>query len=107
MDMQTRRERMREWIELGVRDGLTFKELAKRAGVCGRTLRRWNAVFRAESAQRSEPDREEHAFVELIERAERTSSRIEVVMPGERRIVIDGTAIVEALTRLLTAVERC
>lgn len=107
MDKRSRRERMREWIALGVRDGLQFKDLALRAGVSERTLRRWNTVFRHESAQRATPDRDERAFVELIERSEANSSRIEIVLPGERRRVIEGHAVVEALARILLAVERC
>lgn len=107
MDKHSRRERMREWIALGVRDGLQFKELARRAGVTERTLRRWNAVFRDESAQRATAGRDERAFVELIERSDPDSSRIEIVLPGERRRVIEGHAVVEALARILLAVERC
>jgi transposase-like protein len=97
---------MRECVALGVRDGLSFHELARRAGVTDRTLRRWNRLFREESLQRAVPDRAEGAFVDLIEHSE-LGSRIEVVLPGERRIVINGTAIVEALARILTAVDRC
>lgn len=107
MDSQSRREWIRAWIALGVREGLTFKELAKRSGLDRRTLSRWNAAFRKESAQKATPDREEHAFVELVERSGSNSSRIEVVLPGERRIVVDGSAIVEALVRVITAVQQC
>ena len=97
---------MREWIALGVREGLSFHALAKRAGVSERSLRRWNRVFREESLQRAQPDRAETAFVDLLEHSE-LGSRIEVVLEGERRVVINGTAIVEALARLLTSIERC
>jgi transposase len=107
MDHRSRRERMQDWIAVGVREGLTFKQLAKRAGVSERTLREWNKLFRQESARRAAPDCEEDAFVELVERTEINSSRIEVVLPGERRIVINGTAIVEALVRVIMSIERC
>jgi hypothetical protein len=37
---------MRKWIAIGLREHLTFKQLAKRAGVNERTLRRWSRVYR-------------------------------------------------------------
>ena len=98
---------MREWLAVGVRENLTFKELAKLARVNERTLREWNKTFRRESAERAPPDRQEDAFVELLERAEQSTPRIEIVLPEERRIVINGTAIVEAVARLMTAMHRC
>ncbi len=107
MDKRSRREWMRSWIEVGVRENLMFTDLAKRARVSERTMRRWNEKLRKLSAQRATPERAEHAFVELVERADANAPRIEMVLPGERRIVIDGTAIVEALVRLLRDVERC
>ena len=56
---------------------------------------------------RETPDRDERSFLDLIERASAKASRIEIVIPGERRVVVDGGAIVDALVRVLTAVERC
>lgn len=107
MDRRSHRERMRGWIAVGVREGLTFGSLAQRSGVNEKTLRRWNEVFRAESAGRVEPDREERAFVELIERGQTSSSRIEILLPDKRRIVIDGASLVEVLGRLIAALGRC
>jgi hypothetical protein len=98
---------MREWIALGVREDLSFRQLAGHAGVHERTLRRWAAIFREESVQAGVPDRAERAFVELIECSDVSATRIEIVMPGGRRSVIDATAIVEALVRVILAVERC
>ena len=92
---------------MGLRDGLTFKELAKRSGICERTLRRWNKLLRRESAQLATPEREERAFVELVERSDANSPRIEVVLPGERRIVLDAAALLDVVVRVLTTVERC
>jgi transposase-like protein len=97
---------MREWIAEGLRRGMTFKALAKRAGVCERTLRRWSAAFREESALRATPDCEEQAFIELVEGAEKPS-RIEIVLADERRVVVDGATLIEVLARVLTSVERC
>lgn len=107
MDRRSRREWARAWIELGVREHLTFVELARRSGVHKRTVRRWSARFRSESAHRARPDREERAFVELIELADRAAPRIEVVLPGERRVLLDGSALVEALVRVLSSNGPC
>ena len=98
---------MRGWIALGIREGLSFKELAWRSGENRKTLSRWNKVFREEAASLETPEQDGRSFVDLIERASSKSSRIEIVVRGERRIVVDGSAIVEALVRVLAAVERC
>ena len=107
MDAKSRREWVRSWLAVGLREGLTFKEVAERARMKPRTLRRWNARLRRESALRSTPEREQQAFVELLERAEVNAPHIELVIPGERPIMIDGAAIVEGLVCLLRTVSRC
>jgi hypothetical protein len=107
MDKATRREWLREWLAVGVRENLTFKQLAYRARVNERTLRNWNKIFREESARRATPDQAERAFVDLLERTAANATRIEIVLPGERRIVIDGAAIVEAVARVITTVGPC
>jgi len=102
---------MREAIAQGLREHLSFPDLAERTGVHERTLRRWNARFRSEAAMRSSPDRLEHAFVDLVEHVERTDvkcGRIEFVFPSERRVVIQGAQLVQILARALAAVSwRC
>jgi len=121
---------MREWIELGEREGLTFQELAERAGVCRKTLGRWSARLRKEGRRepsklpspearaRAEPQSEqarsavgtptpEGAFVELVERASPQGDQIQIVLSGNRRVVVDGAVDVEALVRVIAAVERC
>jgi hypothetical protein len=45
--------------------------------------------------------------VDLLERTAANATRIEIVLPGERRIVIDGAAIVEAVARVITTVGPC
>lgn len=111
MDKRSRREWMRDTIAQGLREHVKFGELAERTGVHERTLRRWNARFRAEAALRSSPDREQNAFVDLVERVERSdlkAGRIEFVLPNERRIVIQGARVVETLARALSAaIWRC
>lgn len=107
MDKSSRREWMRDWIALGLREKLTFVELSKRTGVHIRTLRRWNARFRCEVGQNTKPDNAEQAFVDLVERTEMKSGRIEIVLPDKRSVVLDGGTLVTALARLLKAADPC
>jgi transcriptional regulator with XRE-family HTH domain len=106
MDKRTQREWIRAWIALGVRENLQFKDLAKRSGISRRTLQRWNHVFRRESREPSPQTDEEHAFVRLVERVQGGPTRIEVYLPGEPRLVIDGAAVIRLLARVLRAVEQ-
>ncbi len=107
MDKISRREWVRSWIEVGIREGATFKSIAERAGVNVRTIWKWNKLFRAEQAARGEPDRDPNAFVQLAEINEENLPRIEVVFPGERRVVVDGQSLIEYLANLLVATRRC
>jgi hypothetical protein len=105
MDKYSRREWIRAWIAIGLREGLPFKELAKRSGLSARTLHRWNHVFRREAQSRQAPEDEQRAFVQLVERIEAAPARIEVFLPGEPRIVIDGAALIGVVARFLRAIE--
>ena len=128
MDHAWRLEWMREWVELGEREGLTYKEVGLRAGVCARTVRRWKdrlvkehgrKPFKLdeERARRGQEPREvtqakeadvpEEAFVQLVEPARSAPGRIEIVLPGDRRVVIDGSVDVESLARVIAAVDQC
>jgi hypothetical protein len=91
---------------VGVRENLQFKDLSERSGLSVRTLHRWNHVLRRESRESAPQTDEEHAFVQLVERVQGGPTRIEVYIPGEPRLVIDGTAVVRLLARVLRAVER-
>jgi hypothetical protein len=59
------------------------------------------------AAGRDEPDQDGHAFVDLLERADRAASRIEIVMPGRRRIVVSGSVLITARVRLFDTGEPC
>lgn len=130
MDLHWQATRMREWIGVGEREGLTFRELSRRSGLGERSLRRWCAVLRkrgmrepfkleerpvpelieppskADSADTPRPARK-RAFVELADPASPRDNQIQIVLTGNRRIVIDGAVDVEALVRVIAAVERC
>jgi hypothetical protein len=45
--------------------------------------------------------------VDLLERADRAASRIEIVMPGRRRIVVSGSVLIAALVRLFDTEGQC
>jgi hypothetical protein len=107
MDQVSQRESLRDWIELGRRNHLTFKDLSRRSGWSERTLRRWSKRLRREGVLLDQPDQDEHAFVDLLERADRAASRIEIVMPGRRRIVVSGSVLIAALVRLFDTEEQC
>jgi hypothetical protein len=107
MDELSQRERMREWIAVGLREGATFRELAHRSGLSERTLRRWNKKFRTEFASREEPDRDGRAFVELVERVDPDVPRIEVVLPEGRRVVLAGAAVLDVLVRAFSSRATC
>jgi len=107
MYLWSREERGREWIALGVREGLTAKQIAARAQVSVRTVHRWNRLCHQEALERPEVMDSGRTFVQLIENTTANANRIEVVLPNNRRILIDGATIVEALVRVLTSVKSC
>lgn len=105
MDKRTQREWIRAWIAVGVRENLPFKDLSERSGISVRTLHRYNHVFRRESREPAPQTDEDRAFVQLVERVQGGPTRIEVYLPGEPRLVIDGAEVVRVLARMLRAVE--
>ena len=107
MDQVSQRESLRDWIELGHRNQLTFKDLSRRSGWSERTLRRWSKRFQREGILQAEADQDDEAFVDLLERADRAASRIEIVLPGRRRIVVSGSVLIAALVRLFDTGESC
>ena len=130
MDLQWRRAWMRKWIALGQRECLTYREIAARAGVCARTVARWNRVFQEEQLDRgsesgsepqyrpiempeepSEPLRTEPepetSLIQPEDPESRPRDQILIELSKDRRIVIHGAFDVEAVVRLIAAVEAC
>ena len=109
MDLQSNRERVLGWLELGKREGLTFPQLAARSGLNCKVLQRWSTKFLAELAQSkaSQSPGKPPAFVELVEQRPSAAGRIEIVLAGERRIVLSGEIDEAALSRVVRALERC
>ena len=101
---------MQEWLEFGHRAGLPYRELARRAGVCPRTVMRWQQRFRKDAALRMTPDLDPMAFVKLAESPAQASpdqARIEFVIPGQRRLVIRDGELIAVLARLLYLSRQC
>ena len=113
MDLQWKTARMRKWIELGERESLSFRELAERSGVHTRTLRRWSRTLRERRAEEQHDDSAaaakatlpDQAFIKLEGSA--PAGRIEIVLTGDRRIIVEGGVDVEALVRVIKVVEQC
>ncbi|MBI3269272.1 MAG: hypothetical protein HYZ53_09640 [Planctomycetes bacterium] len=101
-----RREQMRRWLARRERLGLTFRALSVETGVPVGTLACWAWKLRNESrgvpAKRRQP-----SFVELVAEGERADGRIEVVLRGERRVIVDADVDAAALARVVAALERC
>jgi transcriptional regulator with XRE-family HTH domain len=131
MDLHWRVARMRKWIELGDREGLTLREVAKRAGVSVKTVSRWcaamrdlqaNDPFRLLSLAVGEPTREpatelpatpfppppDRAFLQLLEPVPTKPTQIQILLAGDRRrVLVDGAVDVDVLARVIEAVDRC
>lgn len=131
MDLQWQVARRREWIELGEREDLTFRELSERAGVSTRTLRRWSAALHAQRARdplgqhmqrfrgrverpndqdrgQAEAKALDQSFVKVLEEpATLPPNRIQIVLGRGRRLMIDGAVDVEELAQVIAAVEQC
>jgi transcriptional regulator with XRE-family HTH domain len=112
----TDRAGRRAWIRrlLGERErqGLTLAELSRRSGVPVGTLASWMARLRREAQAGCAEDRRAGStgFVELVSGAAELhppSLRFEVVLRGERRIVVPPAFDPSALERLVRALEAC
>ena len=108
MESNNRAEQMRRLLERRDREHLTFLETAAlEPGVSINQLFWWRRKLfggRAAAVQskpRAEP------FVELVASRPLASSRIEIVIAGERRIVVNGDVDESLLVRVVRALERC
>jgi hypothetical protein len=101
-----RRAEVERWLALRDREHLTYLELSQRSGIPANTLTHWAWRLRRErSAQHAAP-----AFVELVPTAAPAhdpTSRVEIILRADRRVVVDASIDADALARLLTAVDRC
>ena len=108
MDRRARREQMRGWIEVRLREGLTFRALSERSGIPVKTLHRWHARFREEKEGLADHGSSRaSAFVELIDAERAAPSRIEIVLKHDRRVIVWDDFDPSMLVRVVRALEQC
>jgi len=123
MDLQRKTARMRQWIELGVREKLTNVELAQRAGIHPRTLRRWSEKFREGDEARQaaglesvvverrqgeeDPVALPEPFIKSVGSKLGSASRIEIRLPDDRQITFEGAVNVELIASVIRVVAQC
>ena len=49
---------------------------------------------------------EERAFIQLVEQVQGGPTRIEVYLPGEPKLVIDGAAVIRVLAHMIKAIDQ-
>jgi len=103
-----RREQMRGWLERRERLGLTFRELSEETGIPVGTLAFWAWKLRQERGAAAPAHGSASTFVELVPTpSEERGARLEIVLRGERRVLIVGDVEEERLVRVVRALERC
>src|SRR5262245_43322660 len=101
MDRAHRREQIRRLLERREREGLTYRELARRTGESPTTLAWWSSRLRRERSR-------SRGFVELVPRTGTGASRpgsFEIVLGSGRRVVTPADFEEGALRRLLAVLE--
>jgi len=101
-----RRAEVERWLALRDRESLTYLELSQRCGIRANTLAHWAWRLRQERSTQPEGP----SFVELVTAsapANESNSRVEIILRGDRRVIVDAWIDTDALARVLAAVERC
>lgn len=100
---------MRRLLARRERAGLTFRELSAETGVAVGTLGFWAWKLRREAVE-SAPCAD-GGFVELLAGPEivpeQVGAAIEIVLAGDRRVVLRGEIDEARLQRVVRALERC
>ena len=101
-----RRQTVRRWLELRDREGLTYAQLSSRCGIPVNTLTHWAWRLRKEDA--APVDHPE--FVELVSKpraAASSSPHLVVELRNDLRVHVDTSVDLDALVRVVRALERC
>jgi len=106
MVVMDRREQMRRWLAQREREGLTFKQLSERTEVPLGTLACWAWKLRREGAPTASRKSGDARFVELVPQDD-AGGRVEIVLRGERRLIVDASIDEPSLVRILSALDRC
>lgn len=107
MFVMDRREQMRRWLEQRERERLTFRQLSERTGVPLGTLACWAWKLRREGAPRPSRRPGDARFVELVAAPVESAGRVEIVLRGERRLIVDASIDEPSLVRIVSALDRC
>lgn len=106
-----RRDEMRRFLARRERAGLTFRALSSETGVPVGTLAFWAWKLRQEAVESAPSSETTGGFVELIARPEvlpePSGSALEIVLAGDRRVVVRGAIDEAQLARVVRALERC
>lgn len=111
MACMDRREQMRALLARREHRGLTFSELSRESGIPAGTLASWAWKLRQPRSPNGGRARRA-SFVELVaapspEPVTADAGRIEIVLRGERRVVVDAGFDAEALARVVKTLEQC
>lgn len=107
-----RRERIERLFAERDREGLTLAELSRRSGIPQGTLAGWATRLRRERLRLEGAVAEKPApFLELIATGSSSdvssAARYEIVLRGERRVLLERSFEESVLTRLVRALEAC
>lgn len=102
---------MRALLARRERRGLTFAELSGESGIPVGTLASWAWKLRQTHVPRGGATRRPR-FVELVavpatQPATTAAGRIEIVLSGDRRVVVDAGFDADTLSRVVRTLERC
>ena len=102
---------MRVLLARRERSRLTFAELSRESGIPVGTLASWAWKLRQKPELTGRRSRR-HTFVEIVaaplaQQPKATRGRIEIVLAGDRRVVVDAGFDDEELARVVRTLERC
>ena len=102
-----RREQVQPWLAIRALDGLTYRELSQHVGVPANRLIRWARPLRRELTESTTPGR---IFVDRVPASatsDAANPRVEIVLRGDRRVILDTSIDIALLTCVVPAVKRC
>jgi hypothetical protein len=107
MRTSKRREEIERLLERRDREGLTYAEVARIAGIRPSTVTTWAWRLRREGRRPARRSGRQ-SFVEIVPRdCERDGARVEIELRSGRRVIVPAEVGPEQLTRIVRALESC